>query len=83
MCGSHILIRAVLTAHLSRGANSAPQASWVDFGEGRRRGKVGKGKGRGRKMGGKREENGMEGKGKGTNGSKRGKKGREEFFVQL
>jgi len=34
-------------------------------------------------MGGKREEKGMEGKGKGTNGSKRGKKGREEFFVQL
>jgi len=32
MC-SLILLCAVLAAHLSGGANSAPQASWLDFGE--------------------------------------------------
>jgi len=29
----------VLTAHLSGGANSAPQTSWLDFGQGRTSGK--------------------------------------------
>ena len=33
-CAVPVLICAVLTAHLSGGANSAPQASWLDFGAG-------------------------------------------------
>ena len=37
-----VLICAVLTAHLSGGANSAPQASRLDFGERERKGVKGK-----------------------------------------
>ena len=39
------LICAVLTAHLSGELTALSQASWLDFGEGRRRGKRGEGKG--------------------------------------
>jgi len=40
-----ILICAVLTAHLSGELTALSQASWLDFGEGRRRVKKGEGKG--------------------------------------
>jgi len=49
-CAVLVLIGAVLTAHLSGGTNSAPQASWLDFEEGREKG--GKRKETGRKIGG-------------------------------
>jgi len=58
-----VLICAVLTAHLSGGANSAPQASRLDFGDRERKGKDSgrgkKGEGRGVKgEGDKGKENG-------------------------
>jgi len=79
-CAVLILICAVLTAYLSGGANSAPQASRLDFGDRERKGKD---SGRGKKGKGRR------GKGEGTKG-RRDKKGNEKKgktegrnFVQL
>jgi len=40
-------MRAVLTAHLSGGANTAPPSLWLDFGEEGEGEKGGKGKGEG------------------------------------
>ena len=64
-CVVLILMRAVLTAHLSGGANTAPPSLWLDFGEGRGR----KGKGSGREREGRRR-----GKGEEKNKKRRGKK---------
>jgi len=81
MCSSNSN-RAVLTAHLSEGANSAAQAGphgWIS-GEGR------SGKGRIRNVGEEKEEKGRGGKRTGTKGRRRSKKGKERKgrnFVQL
>jgi len=62
-CAVLILICAVLTADLSGGANSAPQASRLDFGDRERKGKDSgrgkKGKGRRGKGEGQREGEGI------------------------
>jgi len=68
-CAVLILLCAVLTAHLSGEANSAPQASRRDFGERKR-----KGEDSGRVKKGKERR----GKGEGTKGRKRRNKGKEK-----
>jgi len=63
-----ILFCAVLTAHLSGELTALPQASWLDSVEERRRGK-----GRGKKVAGEKEDKGRKEMGRGQ----RGKKGKE------
>ena len=87
-CAVPVLISAVLTAHLSVGANSAPPGLLAGFWGGRRRGK-----GIGKKPGGERKEKGGEergrdkGKERGKQGKGKERKGRTEEegrnFVQL
>ena len=60
----------VLTAHLSGGANSAPQTYWLDFGEGRTSGK-GWRKRKGRNVGGEGAKEEKERRGKGSKNKRR------------
>jgi len=68
-CAVLILVCAVLTAHLSGRANSAPQASRRDFGDRERKGKD---------SGREKKSKGRRGKGEGTKGRRRENKGKEK-----
>ena len=74
-CAVLILICAVLTAHLSRGANSARPRLLAGFWGGEKVKKQEKGK-RGRKVGGENEDKKGGGKGKETKGRRSGNKGK-------
>jgi len=69
-CAVLVLFCAVLTAHLSGGANSGPQASWLDSGEEN-------GKREAKKSGRKKRRKGKGKKVEGDKGEKRGKKENE------
>ena len=69
----------VLTVHLSVGANSAPQNSWLDFGQGRTSGK-GWGKRKGRNVEGEGAKKEKERRGKGSK-NKRRREGNGRNFI--
>ena len=54
----------ILTARLSGGANSAAQASWLDFGRGGEGERGGESEREGRKVGAEKEKNGWEERGR-------------------